>query len=302
MLMTVTEPALAGLSPFELSDALERGAIVHFPKCPVALPAESDLAYLRERLPTQLRMKNVSYHPESDRLHGVRNDPELRRRAHDTLKAHSERVRAFLRDQIPSLTEGWTVGTSSFRPIQEQGRSLKPHASNELIHIDAGAYGATNGDRILRFFVNVNPSEDRVWSTRGTFPDLYARYGDEAGIADGSDRSLERGILGRSRSALLSGLAKLGIAEARLVDSSPYDRLMRRFHNYMKDSPAFRESTEGYREIRFPPFSAWMVLTDMVSHASVSGQHALIDTFVLRLSACRLAKLAPINILRTGTG
>ena len=43
-----------------------------------------------------------------------------------------------------------------------------------------------------------------------------------------------------------------------------------------------------------------LVLTDMVSHASVSGQHALVDTFVLRLDACRHPQLAPINILERG--
>ncbi len=298
MLLTVTAERVGELGPVELSDALERGEVVYFPTCPLALPAENDLAYLRERLPRQLHTKNVSYHPESDRLRGIKDDDQLRQRTHDVLKSHSERVQSFLRQTLPSLTEGWTVGTSSFRPIQEQGRSLKAHASNELIHVDAGAYGATDGDRILRFFVNVNPGEDRVWSTKGRFPELYARYGEAAGVAGPSQ--LERGPLDRLRTGALSGLARIGLAEAVLVDSSPYDRLMRRFHNFMKDSTEFQEIDDDYREMTFPPMSAWMVLTDMVSHASVSGQHALVDTFVLRLSACRLPELAPINILRNG--
>jgi hypothetical protein len=41
-----------------------------------------------------------------------------------------------------------------------------------------------------------------------------------------------------------------------------------------------------------------MVLTDMVSHASVSGQHALVYTALVNLESCRLPELAPINILR----
>jgi hypothetical protein len=44
-----------------------------------------------------------------------------------------------------------------------------------------------------------------------------------------------------------------------------------------------------------------MVFTDAVSHASISGQHALVNTFIVRLESCRLPELAPINILRTGT-
>jgi len=82
------------------------------------------------------------------------------------------------------------------------------------------------------------------------------------------------------------------------MDSSPYDRAMRRFHNYMKDTPSFQSATEGHREFRFKPFTAWMVFTDMVSHACIEGQHALVDTFVVPLRSCRLPELAPINLLK----
>ena len=244
-------------------------------------------------------MKNVSYHPERDRLHGVKYNLALRERAHRELKAHSRNVEAFLHATIPALTEGWTVGTSSFRPIEEKGRTLSPHASNELVHVDAGAYGATHGDHILRFFVNVNPTTDRVWATKGAFPHLYERYGAAAGIA--GPQALEQRALDHLRTRLLEGLVKLGVKEAIIADSSPYDRLMRRFHNYMKDTPEFQNRQDDYEELLFAPFSAWMVFTDTVSHASVSGQHALVNTFLVRLAACRYPHLAPINILRAGS-
>jgi 3-deoxy-D-manno-oct-2-ulosonic acid (Kdo) hydroxylase len=298
MLLSYSPAELSGLGPHEMSDALERGAIVHFPECPLPLPPSADLEYLRERLPRQLHVKNVSYHPESDRLHGVKDDVELHERAHAVLKAHSRNVEAFLQSAIPSLTAGWTVGTSSFRPIEERGRNLSPHASNELVHVDAGAYGATQGDHILRFFVNVNPTVDRVWATKGPFAQLYERYGAAAGIA-GAHR-LERGAFDRMRTGVLKSLVRVGVKEAMIVDSSPYDRLMRRFHNYMKDTPEFQAGRDDYEELRFEPYTAWMVFTDTVSHASVSGQHALVNTFLVRLRACRLPELAPINILRTG--
>ena len=73
---------------------------------------------------------------------------------------------------------------------------------------------------------------------------------------------------------------------------------MRRFHNYMKDTPEFQASEEGHQVFRFGPFTAWMVFTDMVSHASVSGQFALVDTFVVPLRNCRHPEMAPINIIR----
>lgn len=298
MLRDYPDQDLARLSPFEIGDALERGEIIRFPRSPITLPSATDLLLLRDELPKQLNTKNVSYHPESDHVHGVPSQGELHDVAYRFLKAHSQAVEAFLQKTIGHLTENWTVGTSSFRPIQEKGRDLKPHASNELIHVDAGAYGATNGDRILRFFVNVSASEDRVWATKGTFSQLHAKYADAAGI--GGPHNLNRGPLGNLRTRVLQGLVAAGVKEAMVADSSPYDRLMRRFHNYMKDSPAFQARDADYHELRFAPGSAWMVFTDSASHASISGQHALVNTFIVRLAQCRVTAAAPLNILQTG--
>jgi 3-deoxy-D-manno-oct-2-ulosonic acid (Kdo) hydroxylase len=298
MLRDYSDQDLARVDPFEIGDALERGEIIRFPRNPIPLPSATDLVLLRDELPKRLNTKNVSYHPESDHVHGVPGQGELHDVAYRFLKAHSIAVESFLRKTIGHLTQNWTVGTSSFRPIQEKGRDLKPHASNELIHIDAGAYGATNGDRILRFFVNVSTQEDRVWATKGTFSQLHAKHAEAAGV--GGPHSLDKGPLGQLRTTLLRGLAAAGIKEAMVADSSPYDRLMRRFHNYMKDAPDFQARDADYHELRFTPGSAWMVFTDTASHASISGQHALVNTFIVRLAQCRLKPVAPLNILRTG--
>ena len=167
---------------------------------------------------------------------------------------------------IPNLAPGWTVGTCSFRPLQEKGRDLKPRSSNELVHIDAGAYGATCGNRILRFFVNVNPDADRVWGTKGSFSSLFDAHSAFPKVARGDKNSIKvrKGILDHCYSGLIAGLSK-AYPLAKVVDSSPYDRAMRRIHNYMKESADFRADLSTYQEIRFPPMSAWMVFTDIVS-------------------------------------
>ena len=300
VLASYTPEQVSMAGPQEFSAALERGQIVHFPECPFELPAASDLERLRRELPQQLELKNVSYHPETDQVHGLDGSADLTALARRVLTEHSTRLQVFLEQAVPTLTPGWRVGTCSFRPMQEKGRDLKSHASNELVHIDAGAYGATNGDRIFRFFVNVNPNEDRVWVTKGAFPELFSKYGEAAGITSGkrSSQSLEKGPLDHVRTGLLKGIAGLGLPIAMVLDSSPYDRVMRRFHNFMKDTPEFQANPETHLELRFKPFSAWMVFTDTVSHASLSGQHALVSTFIVPLENCQLKDMAPINILR----
>ena len=273
----------------EWADALERGRIVHFRRCPLPLPPDEDQDFLREGLAPFLRRKNVSFYPGADKLTGLQAPASVIERARRILRSHSARLREFLQGAMPEFTRGWTPGTSSFRPLEEEGRGLSAHASNELVHVDAGAYGATHGDRILRFFVNLNPSRERVWISKGTFEELLVQHGEEAGVRRGA---LEPALPERALSGLLH-VAGRGFPMARVLDTSPYDRRMRRFHNWMKDTPSFQGPP--HEEMSFAPFSAWMVLTDGVSHACVRGQHALVDTFLVPLRNCH--RKAPWHLL-----
>src|SRR3990167_2097618 len=136
-----------GASPREIEDAMEKAEVVFFDRSPVELPAEADLEFMREGLPRELQVKNISYHPESDSIPRFEAAPEIKNRIEQILRTHGQRVEQFLRRSCPDFVPAWTLGTTSFRSIEEQGRKLKPRSSNELVHIDAGAYGATNGSR-----------------------------------------------------------------------------------------------------------------------------------------------------------
>jgi hypothetical protein len=297
MLENFDSNRLANSAPGDMEAALEAGNVIHFPECPIQLPTDAELEKLRVELPNQVILKNISYHPEAAAVRGLEPNSAVTELVNETLVNHSSRVSEFLRAQLPGLFKHALIGTCSFRPLEEKGRNLKPHASNELIHIDAGAYGATNGDRILRFFVNYNPVQSREWVTRGAFPELLERYAAEAGIDKVNARNLKKGPLAHLRTGTLQTIDKLGFPVSRALDSSPYDRAMRKFHNYMKDTPAFQADPQGRVEMSFKPMSAWMVLTDMVSHACTSGQHCLNYTALLKLEDCQHPALAPYNLL-----
>ena len=286
----------SGPLPATVADDLERGRIVKFVPSPVPLPDASDAAFLLQDLPERLKLKNISYHPETDSVRGFRGTPDERSRITAILKRHNADVQHFLERAIPALTPGWVVATCSIRPLEEQGRHLSAHASNELVHFDAGAYGATHGDRILRFFVNLNPTRPRVWISKGDFTSVFARWGARAGLAR-SD--LAPAPLDRLRTAITRAVGGF-VPAARLLDGSPYDSTMRRFHNFLKDTPAFQESPEGHEQLEFEPSSAWMVFTDSVSHACISGQIAFVSTFIIPLQNCRLPEFTPYHILERG--
>jgi hypothetical protein len=277
---------------------MERAEVVFFRRPPIELPSKQDLEFLRDGLPRALQVKNISYHPESDSIPRFDAAPEIKDRVERILRAHGKRVEAFLQQSLPDFVPGWTMGTTSFRSIEERGRNLKPRSSNELVHIDAGAYGATNGARILRFFVNVHPERDRVWGTKGSFNALMQRHRELWSAAKGNKAEvpLHKSPLDRAFSGLVKAVSKV-YPIAQVADSSPYDRSMRRIHNYMKENPSFRDSRAGYQEIHFPPLSAWMVFTDGISHSVLTGQHALVTTLLVPLANCRTPELSPYHVL-----
>jgi hypothetical protein len=299
---TFTKDQLAAAGPADISDALEREKIVFFPECPIDLPSKEDLDFMRDVLPDHLSQKNPSYHAASNRLFGVSGGRDIRERAERILRDHLSKVQAFLESAVPLLVKGQKMSTASFRPVEEQGRDLPVRKRSDLVHFDAGAYGATHGSRILRFFVNVHPDVERVWVSKGGFRPVYDRFGRDAGVvpAEGTRGYLEEGFGDRLFTGAVHALAGLGLKPLRLLDSSPYDREMRRFHNWMKETPSFQETSEGHAEVRWPPFSSWMVFADGVSHACTSGRHAFIDTIIVPLENCRLPELAPMNVLKSG--
>jgi hypothetical protein len=285
-------------SPAAVEDAMENAEVVYFDHCPVELPGETDLEFLRSGLPRELQVKNISYHPESDSIPRFEAAPEVKTRVEQILRTHGQRVEAFLRRTCPDFVPDWTLGTTSFRSMEEQGRKLDPRSSNELVHIDAGAYGATNGARILRFFVNVHPTRDRVWGTKGSFRAIMSRHPELWAAARGGKPrvAIDKGPLDKLYSGLVGAVGKL-YPLVRVIDSSPYDRSMRRIHNFMKESPSFRDDPEGYQEIQFPPLSAWMVFTDGISHSVLTGQHALVTTVLIPLANCRIPEVSPYRVL-----
>lgn len=278
--------------------ALERSEVVWFGRCPVELPGSEDLELLRKGLPANLRTKNISYHPESDSVPRFEAPAQIRERVENLLRTHGKRVEAWLSATLPRYVSDWTLGTTSFRSIEERGRNLKPRSSNERVHVDAGAYGATNGARILRFFVNVHDTRERVWGTKGTFADCMRRYPELWDAARGGQQTiaLEKSFADRLYSGSISALSR-ALPLARNIDSSPYDRAMRRIHNCMKESQGFRDNDADYRTIHFPPMSAWMVFTDGISHSVLTGQYALVTTVLVPLRNCERPELTPFHVL-----
>jgi hypothetical protein len=77
---------------------------------------------------------------------------------------------------------------------------------------------------------------------------------------------------------------------------SAYDEFMLRFHDYLKERTDFQRDSSRI-QADFPPLSSWIVFTDAVPHAVVSGRFALEQTFIVPLVALIRPENSPLRTL-----
>lgn len=268
-------------------ELLEKGQIVFFPTLPFHFPAK-DQEFLLEQEWTELRLhKNVSYRPAEDVLRGVSGDPRTIERVHSIMRNYSAQVIEFLTKFLAPYATKWILDFSSFRPIEEAGRDLPIHKRNDLLHVDAFPSRPTRGGRILRVFTNLNPKRPRVWNTTQNFESLARQYANDAGLQQISE---DDSVISRT---VQTWGEKLGF---RGMGRTPYDMFMLRFHDYLKENEKFQASCPKYR-MEFPPLSTWIVYTDCVAHAVMSGQYAIEQTLLIPPQALVAPQAAPYRIL-----
>jgi len=272
---------------------LETGDILYFPRIPFNFPLESQQFLLGQRQTGGQLHKNVSYRPAQDRVTGIdQRDEAARKRVHAILQSFSHEAVAFSAALFPKYAQSWKVDFASFRPIEEQGRAVSQRSRNDLIHVDNFPSRPSNGDRLLRVFVNIHPERARVWVTSDSFEPLARRYASQVGLPK------RPGFVDRTRGQAIGTLSKMGLP---LVNRPPYDQFMLRFHHFLKQNAEFQRLCHKDRW-EFPPGSCWIVFTDTTSHACISGQYALEQTFIVRHESLIWPEKAPISILEGMAG
>ena len=276
---------------------LEHGQILLFSDLPFFLP-EEDIDFLISLRPGDSRIhKNISYRPECDVLRGFSS-----RRAEDTslmrdvMRRYSAQVTRFLTHFLPPYAAEWSLDFASFRPLEEEARHLPLHKRNDLLHVDAFPSRPTIGGRILRVFTNINLSKPRIWNTTDGFDTLARRFASDAGLEQTAARASS--LLGLFRRSVTHLIGSMGLM---IAERSAYDQFMLRFHDYLKENSDFQDHCTKIR-LEFPPQATWIVFTDAVPHAALSGQFALEHTYILPTKALLLPEKAPISVLESLCG
>lgn len=274
------------------AERLERGEVLCFPCCPFPVPVGTDHQFLLEQRLGSSVHKNISYDPTTGKAGGFRrHSTEQAERLRQLFSDFSAAATAWLAQLVPNYATAWRLDQVSFRPEEEATRKLRPMSRNDLLHVDAFPSRPTNGHRILRLFVNINPSEPRVWATSEPFPKLLERFGAAVGLP-----AVQRlGGIDGIRTAVL------GLFKPAVRRRSVYDSFMLRFHDFLKSNEAFQD--KGPKRLwQFAPGSCWVVFTDTVSHAALRGRYALEHSYFVAPEALVLPELSPPNVLARACG
>lgn len=270
-------------------DQLERGKVIFFRNVPFDFP-RADRDFLLSQKQTGSRFhKNISYRPAQEILKGVSSDSPDRERLHQVMQNFSRQVTKFLSSFLSPYAGKLKMDFASFRPLEEKNRDLPLNKRNDLLHVDAFPTRPTRGGRILRFFVNINPSAGRVWNVGEPFDAFMPRLAKEQKIFPHYRNDVARFF---SRIAAGMGLP--------VADRSRYDEYMLYLHDWLKGNDDFQQNWPK-QQLVFPPGCAWMVYTDGVPHAVLGGQYALEHTFIILPEAFVTPEAAPVRVLEAIT-
>lgn len=275
-----------------LEERLERGEVLTFTPCPFPLPEGDDLAFLLAQRLKSAYHKNISYNPMTDGAAGFLVESAAQaERLRSMLRGFALSASGWLTELLPRYAAGWQRDRVSFRPEEEAIRALRTSARNDLLHLDAFPSRPTRGWRILRLFVNVNPSDERVWVTSETFVRLLQRFGPRAGLPAASDTGWARRL----------GQGLLSLFQPGVQERTPYDSFMLRLHHFLKTNHEFQERAPR-RFWHFAPRTAWLAFTDTISHAELRGQYALEHSFFISPESLALPHESPPALLEQACG
>lgn len=263
-------------------DALEAGKVLFFPDLGFRLLPGEEI-FLDDAVSDHSR-KNVSFDPLTGQLGATTLAGAEEKKLAAMLDRFGRQARALLVGLVPGYDIGLERARTSFRPVEIAGRPTSPRHDDRRLHVDAFPSRPMRGKRILRVFSNIAPDDTaRRWEVGEPFPDFAEKF------------------LPRLRRPLPGAawfMERLGITKGR---RSPYDFLMLGLHDQGKLDLAYQRAAPRVK-LAFPPGSTWIVYTDQVLHAAMSGRFALEQSFHLPPDRMLHPDRTPLRVLERLTG
>jgi len=272
-------PALTPAIQERAVRAIEGGGVVVLPRVSFAL-SDSERRFLSPAW-SDGRAKNVSL--DGDKLKGAQGDASDLRELAAMVMRFAESAASLVTVLFPRYAVYVKRARTSFRPQPAMGRDVSWRKDDSRLHVDAFPSRPNRGERILRVFTNVNPTEPRVW-----------RVGEEF-------EAMAKTLLPRIRPALPGSASVLAALHVTKGKRSAYDHLMLNLHDRAKEDMKYQQECDQ-RVVEFAPGTTWLCFSDQVMHAAMSGQYMMEQTIHLPVAALYDPQRAPLAILERLVG
>lgn len=258
--------------------SLESGQVVFLPDhAYTLLPNEKQLICHSILDP---KHKNISYDYKRQKLAGLAvtdNTTDLTTIMQTFMHRFAEFSMQLITTVLPHYKDEIRWGRTSYRPAEIKGRVSSKRRDDTRVHVDSFSATPVHGLRILRVFCNINPNfEPRVWHLGESFENVLKTFSPSI-----PSYSLTRAKL-------------LHLIKVTKTLRSAYDHYMLHLHDKMKLNDNYQQNLTKQR-IDFPAQSSWIVFTDHVSHAALSGQYLLEQTFYLPVDAMLDPQVSPLK-------
>ncbi|MDP3704348.1 MAG: Kdo hydroxylase family protein [Legionellaceae bacterium] len=255
--------------------ALESGKILYLPA--YALTPHADEHPLLSESVLDKKHKNISYDYQKTQLAGLIKTSPFTANMQQFMHRYAMFARQLVDTVLPQYSTDIRWGRTSYRPAQINGRQSSKRQDDTRVHVDAFPSTPVNGLRIFRVFCNINPyGEPRVWHIGEPFSQVLKTF------------SPQLPIYNKTKATLLH------LVKATKTKRSAYDHYMLHMHDAMKLNNDYQQTLNKHR-VDFPSKSTWLVFTDHVSHAALSGQFLLEQTFYLPIDAMKNPEYSPFK-------
>jgi len=262
--------------------ALESGKAIFLPKLSFSLNSQ-ELSFLDPKI-VDPKSKNISFDKKKDSLSGTLCQGEDAQKLKEMMKRYSLQTEQFMHTLFPSYKKNLIQARTSFRPIQASGRIQSYKKDDTRLHVDAFPSKPTHGERIIRFFSNVNQEgKPRAWRLGEPFPEVVKKMAPRT----------SKPILG-----LRTLLQAFKITKSY---RTLYDHYMLQIHDAMKADLDYQRQVPQ-KDILFAAGSSWIVYSDQASHAAMSGQHMFEQTFHLPVQGMEDPNKSPLKVLESYFG
>lgn len=261
-------------------DALENGKLIFYPNLTFELLPQEKV-FLSDKY-SDGKAKNISYNSKFQKLSGANCSLEESKLLSAMLLRFNEHATRLISQLFPAYVPHLQVARTSYRPVEIAGRSSSYKKDDTRLHVDAFSSSPNQGKRILRVFSNINPNgQDRVWRIGEPF----------AHVAEKFLPKIKKPIVSAKLLQMLKVTKSL---------RTRYDHIMLQMHDRMKKDLDYQQKAVQM-QFSFPPNSTWIVQTDQVPHAAMSGQFVLEQTFYLPVQGMLNPELSPLRILEKMT-